>query len=256
MPLPGRRGALLLVLLAVAIVLPPYFGTYYTRFATQIAIYGMAALSVDLLLGYTGLITFGQAALFGVGAYAAGMLTVYWRYQCTGGMAARHPGVDAVRPGDRKSLAADARLPVHHGDPRLRADGLLLRPEPAQLGRRRRLHRAATQSSGLHFARRSRDVLLRRARATGARGLYRQPDRRIGVRNGDPRYSRQRAARGRDRLPALSVQTGHLRHCRWHSGTRRRAYGQPREIRQSGDAELAVVRANCSPWSFWARPIR
>ena len=37
----------------------------------------MAALSVDLLLGYTGLITFGQAALFGIGAYAAGMLTVY-----------------------------------------------------------------------------------------------------------------------------------------------------------------------------------
>jgi branched-chain amino acid transport system permease protein len=71
----GRRGLILLLLLAVAIVLPPYLGIYYTRFATQIAIYGMAALSVDLLLGYTGLITFGQAALFGVGAYAAGMLT-------------------------------------------------------------------------------------------------------------------------------------------------------------------------------------
>src|ERR1700757_1256107 len=71
-----RRGALLFVPLAVAIVLPPYCGIYYTRFATQIAIYGMAALSVDLLLGYTGLITFGQAVLFGVGAYAAGMLTV------------------------------------------------------------------------------------------------------------------------------------------------------------------------------------
>src|SRR5438309_6446602 len=72
-----RRGVLLAVLLAAAVVLPPWFGLYYTRFATQIAIYGMAALSVDLLLGYGGLITFGQAALFGVGAYAAGMLTVY-----------------------------------------------------------------------------------------------------------------------------------------------------------------------------------
>jgi branched-chain amino acid transport system permease protein len=71
-----RRGLLLVLLLAAAIALPPWFGTYYTRFATQIAIYGMAALSIDLLLGYTGLITFGQAALFGVGAYAAGMLTV------------------------------------------------------------------------------------------------------------------------------------------------------------------------------------
>ena len=70
------RGLLLVLLLATAIALPPYLGTYYTRFATQIAIYGMAALSIDLLLGYTGLITFGQAALFGIGTYAAGMLTV------------------------------------------------------------------------------------------------------------------------------------------------------------------------------------
>ena len=76
MKLPARRSVILLVLLAVAIVLPPWLGIYYVRFATQIVIYGMAAISVDLLLGYTGLITFGQAALFGVGAYAAGMLTV------------------------------------------------------------------------------------------------------------------------------------------------------------------------------------
>jgi branched-chain amino acid transport system permease protein len=63
-------------MLAAAVALPPWLGTYHVRFATQIAIYGMAALSVDLLLGYTGLITFGQAAIFGVGAYAAGMLIV------------------------------------------------------------------------------------------------------------------------------------------------------------------------------------
>ena len=101
MPLAGRRGALLLVLLAVAIVLPPYLGTYYTRFATQIAIYGMAALSVDLLLGYTGLITFGQAALFGVGAYAAGMLTVSGVTNALVAWPLADPGLDAVRAGDR-----------------------------------------------------------------------------------------------------------------------------------------------------------
>jgi branched-chain amino acid transport system permease protein len=75
MALRGRE-LLLIALLACAIVLPPWLGTYYVRFATQIAIYGMAALSIDLLLGYTGLITFGQAGIFGVGAYAAGMLIV------------------------------------------------------------------------------------------------------------------------------------------------------------------------------------
>lgn len=72
----NRRMALFAVLIALAVGVPALGDVYYTRFATQIAIYGMAAVSVDLLLGYAGLITFGQAALFGIGAYAAGMLTV------------------------------------------------------------------------------------------------------------------------------------------------------------------------------------
>ncbi len=72
----NRRTALHLVLLALALAVPLLGNTYYTRFATQIAMYGMAALSVDLLLGYVGLITFGQAAFVGVGAYVTGMLTV------------------------------------------------------------------------------------------------------------------------------------------------------------------------------------
>src|ERR1700734_1682459 len=72
----SRRTVLHLTLLVLALAVPLLQDTYYTRFATQIAMYGMAAVSVDLLLGYAGLITFGQAAFFGVGAYAAGMLTV------------------------------------------------------------------------------------------------------------------------------------------------------------------------------------
>ena len=55
---------LLILLLACAIVLPPWLGSYYVRFATQIAIYGMEALSIDLLLGSTGLFTFGPAGIF------------------------------------------------------------------------------------------------------------------------------------------------------------------------------------------------
>jgi branched-chain amino acid transport system permease protein len=72
----SRRTVLHLTLLVLALAVPLLQDTYYTRFATQIAMYGMAAVSVDLLLGYSGLVTFGQAAFFGVGAYAAGMLTV------------------------------------------------------------------------------------------------------------------------------------------------------------------------------------
>ena len=41
---------------------------------TEIAILGLFALSLDLLLGYAGVISLGHAAFFGVGAYAAGLI--------------------------------------------------------------------------------------------------------------------------------------------------------------------------------------
>ncbi|MGE5146959.1 MAG: branched-chain amino acid ABC transporter permease [Candidatus Eiseniibacteriota bacterium] len=71
----GRREWLIVALLAILALAVPLLGdTYYIKFATRIAIYGMAALAVDILLGYAGLVSFGHAAFFGVGAYAAGML--------------------------------------------------------------------------------------------------------------------------------------------------------------------------------------
>lgn len=76
MPTLAPRHLLLGLFLVAALLLPAIGSVYYTRFATQIAIFGMAAVSVDLLVGYAGLVTFGQAAFFGVGAYVAGMLTV------------------------------------------------------------------------------------------------------------------------------------------------------------------------------------
>jgi branched-chain amino acid transport system permease protein len=43
-------------------------------FITQIAITGLFALSLDLILGYAGIVSLGHAAFFGLGAYAAGLL--------------------------------------------------------------------------------------------------------------------------------------------------------------------------------------
>ena len=45
--------------------------------ATQILIAGLFALSLDLILGYAGIVTLGHAAFFGVGAYTAGLLAKY-----------------------------------------------------------------------------------------------------------------------------------------------------------------------------------
>ena len=46
----------------------------YTELATPILLWGMFALGFDLLLGFTGLLSFGHAAFWGLGGYASGMI--------------------------------------------------------------------------------------------------------------------------------------------------------------------------------------
>ncbi len=51
----------------------------YLSLASQVAITALFALSLDLLVGYAGLVSLGHAAFFGVGAYAAGLIAKhYW----------------------------------------------------------------------------------------------------------------------------------------------------------------------------------
>jgi len=47
---------------------------FYTSFATRILIYAIAAASLNLVLGYGGMVSFGHAAFFGAGAYVIGIL--------------------------------------------------------------------------------------------------------------------------------------------------------------------------------------
>lgn len=49
----------------------------YLVLASQIMIIGLFALSLDLILGYAGIVSLGHAAFFGLGAYTAGLLAVY-----------------------------------------------------------------------------------------------------------------------------------------------------------------------------------
>lgn len=56
---------------------------------TQMLIMGLFAVSLDLILGYAGLLTLGHAAFFGLGAYAAGLLAVHgWAEPFSGLLAA------------------------------------------------------------------------------------------------------------------------------------------------------------------------
>ena len=61
--------------LALLTLFPFVGATFYTELVTKMMILAIFALSLDLLVGYTGLVSFGHAAFYGVGAYTLGLLT-------------------------------------------------------------------------------------------------------------------------------------------------------------------------------------
>ncbi len=59
------------VAMAILIVAPFVLSEFWRRFLTECLIWGLLAMSSDLLIGYTGMISFGHAAFFGLGMYGA-----------------------------------------------------------------------------------------------------------------------------------------------------------------------------------------
>jgi branched-chain amino acid transport system permease protein len=70
------RLVLILIALAFAAVLPWIGGPFWTGLATQMLIFGLLALSVDLLLGHAGLFSLTHASFFAVSAYTVAILQV------------------------------------------------------------------------------------------------------------------------------------------------------------------------------------
>ena len=60
----------LLVIVALIALFPLFGSTFYVQLGAKIMIMAIFALSLDLLVGHTGLVSFGHAAYFGVAAYA------------------------------------------------------------------------------------------------------------------------------------------------------------------------------------------
>ena len=59
------------IVMAVLIVAPLVLPVFWAKFLTEILIWGLLAMSSDLLIGYTGMISFGHSAFFGLGMYGA-----------------------------------------------------------------------------------------------------------------------------------------------------------------------------------------
>ena len=59
------------VILALLVMAPVVLPEFWRRFVTEILIWGLLAMSSDILIGYTGMISFGHSAFFGLGMYGA-----------------------------------------------------------------------------------------------------------------------------------------------------------------------------------------
>jgi branched-chain amino acid transport system permease protein len=59
------------MVLALLILAPLVLPEFWRRFVTEILIWGLLAMSSDILIGYTGMISFGHSAFFGLGMYGA-----------------------------------------------------------------------------------------------------------------------------------------------------------------------------------------
>ncbi len=77
----GWRAALLTCVAATLVVLPPAAEALDESFLiglfTRIFIFALAAVSLDLILGFGGMVSFGHSAYFGAGAYVAGILSFH-----------------------------------------------------------------------------------------------------------------------------------------------------------------------------------
>ena len=59
------------VVVALLALAPFVLPEFWRRFVTEILIWGLLAMSSDILIGYTGMVSFGHSAFFGLGMYGA-----------------------------------------------------------------------------------------------------------------------------------------------------------------------------------------
>src|ERR1700760_1803096 len=75
----SRKTVMLVAIWGVLLTGPrwlPLLGGY-TALAGRVLVFGLAAMGLNLLLGFTGVLSFGHAAYFGLGAYGAGLTLRY-----------------------------------------------------------------------------------------------------------------------------------------------------------------------------------
>ena len=218
----------------------------YTALATRVLVLGLAAMSLNFLLGFTGVLSFGHAAYFGLGAYGTGLALKFM----TGStplsllMGMLLGGVAGAIAG--RADRAPARRLFRDGDDRVRP-GILLHRVPMELAhrRRRRLARVLASAARLRLFHDRYPVehqlfLLFRAGLLRARGRGHGHHPALAVRPRHDRHPRERAPRALSRHSDRAPHLDRLHAVLLFHRSRRRALRAGQQFRRSeGDCTTA-----------------
>ncbi len=237
------RNIAIVTLLAALVLLPLYTGLSGNRFLltlfTRIVILAMAAVSLNLILGYGDMISFGHAVYLGIGGYAVGMLA--------------HEGVYSGFVQWPAALAASALFALVIGALSLRTRGVYFIMITLAFAQMAYYICAGIAryggDDGLTIYKRSEfggagqpveqgAVLLHLPGAAVGRDLSGLAAGQLALRHGDPGRALQRPADARHRLSDLPLQAGLFRHRRHFMRPVRRAARQSHRLRQSVDHVL------------------
>ena len=216
-------------------------------------VFAIAALSLDLILGYGGMVSFGHAAYLGIGGYAVAILS---HYDVSNGFL--HFGV---------AIVASAAVAFVIGAICLRTSGVYfimitlafcqmlyflgisieefggddgINTQPQRF---RQPDSTSSDSTTLYY------FILAFLRGLPLSAL---PPGQFALRHGHPRHQFQRAPHEGARLRDLPLQAAGLRHRRRGVRRRRRAAGQSDAVRDARPSCAGSARARSWSWSCWA----
>ena len=127
-----RRSALGLLAVGLVVALGAAVVRSTRRWRMDIAAWALFAVAVDLLLGYTGLLSFGHAAFWGTSAYATGLIAIHAGVPFPVAVLGGAVVAAAARGADRLPVGAADRHLLRDGDAGVRADDLLRRQPVAR----------------------------------------------------------------------------------------------------------------------------
>ena len=211
----GKIIALAVCAASLLVAVPWIIGNeFYVNMASQVLIYALFALSINMMLGYGGMVSLGHAAYLGIAGYACILLTIAGYDQLTAAILAVALST-AGRGVLRRAVAARAGARLHHDHAGARPDRLGRGVPGERAHRRRQRHPSsgAADAVRLRHPRRA-ELLLFHPGGVPDRAVFHLAVLALAVRREPDGHARPAAPHAHARPQSLAHPAADVRHGR------------------------------------------